>query len=453
MSIKNNFILLFFMMICNQGFTQNSYFPKVLNMEKRAEVIDTWLEERVETVLPKIMRRSGIDMWVIIAREYNEDPVIKTLLPATWHTARRTTILIVYDPGGDQALQTFGLNRYDTGNIFKTKWNKEVEPNQWKALAELIADKNPTKIGINKSETFALADGLSATHYDQLIEALPEKYHSRLVSAENVAVGWLETRTEAEMIVYRNIMRMAHQIIAEGLSEKVIQPGITTTSDVAWWYRKRIRELGFTAWFHPSVSIQRANPNQGGFNPIKPSNHELMMPGDLVHVDVGITYLRLNTDTQQHAYILKSNEQTAPNYLKNAMKIGNRAQDILTTNFKLGTSGNDVLKATLNQCKTEGIKGTIYSHPIGFHGHGAGPAIGIWDQQDGVAGKGDYPLHKNTSYSIELNIGVYIKEWQKEIKIMLEEDAFFDGENVRYIDGRQTELMTIPRMLSPNHNL
>ena len=235
MNFKTSFFLLFFIMSCFQSFTQNAYFPKILNMQERAEVIDTWLEERVETVLPEIMRRSEIDMWIIIAREYNEDPVIKTFLPATWQTARRTTMLIVYDPGEGKPLETFGISRYDTGKIFKTAWNKETQPNQWTALAEMIASKEPKKIGINKSKTFALADGLSSTHYDQLIEVLSKKYKDRLVSAENIAIGWLETRTNSEMLVYQNIVRMAHQIIAEGFPEKVIQPGITTTNDVVWW--------------------------------------------------------------------------------------------------------------------------------------------------------------------------------------------------------------------------
>jgi hypothetical protein len=207
------------------AFAQNPHFPVTLNMKERAEVIDAWLQERVETVLPDIMRRSGIDMWVIIAREYNEDPVIKTLLPATWQAARRTTILVAYDPGEEKPLQTFGISRYNTGEIFKTEWDRASQPDQWKALAEMISGKDPEKIGINKSRTYGLADGLSSTHYDQLLEALPKKYHSRLVSAENIAVGWLETRTNSEMTVYQNIVRMAHQIIAEGLSEKVIQPG------------------------------------------------------------------------------------------------------------------------------------------------------------------------------------------------------------------------------------
>lgn len=429
---------------------QNPNTPKILSMQERAEVIDTWLAERVTTVLPQIMRRAGIDMWIIIAREYNEDPIIKTLLPATWQSARRTTMLIAYDDG--EEVKTFGMSRYNTGNLFKTIWNREEQPDQWKALADMIASKNPKKIGINKSSTFALADGLSSTHYDKLMSVLPEKYQKRVVSAEDVAIAWLETRTESEMVVYQNIVRIAHQIIAEGFSEKVIQPGISTTDDVVWWYRDRIRALGFTAWFHPTVSIQREDPQS--FDHLRSFSKwptlQIIQPGDLLHVDFGITYLRLNTDTQQHAYVLRKGEEKVPEYLENAFEKGNRVQDILTSNFKVGRSGNEILKATLDQCKAEGLKGVIYTHPIGYHGHGAGPTIGLWDQQLGVPGKGDYPLFTNTAYSIELNAGVFIEEWDKEIRIMLEEDAFFDGEKVEYIDGRQLEIMPIPRMLYPN---
>lgn len=440
------------MLLSLESIAQNSYAPKILSMKERAEVIDRWLEERVETVLPTVMRRAGIDMWIIIAREYNEDPVIKTLLPATWQSARRTTILIAYDPGEGKPLETFGMSRYNTGKLFKTIWNKEEQPDQWQALAEMIQSKDPSKIGINKSETFALADGISSTHHDRLMSILPKKYQSRVVNAEDVAIGWLETRTESEMMVYQNIVRIAHQIIAEGFSEKVIQPGITTTNDVVWWYRDRIRELGFTAWFHPSVSIQRKDPES--FDHLRSFSErpeqQVIYPGDLLHVDFGITYLRLNTDTQQHAYVLKPDDSDVPDFLKNAFKKGNRVQDILTSNFKTGRSGNEILKASLDQCKVEGLKGVIYTHPIGFHGHGAGPTIGLWDQQGGVPGKGDYPLYPNTAHSIELNTGIYLEEWGKEIRIMLEEDAFFDGYNVRYIDGRQMEIMTIPRTLFPN---
>ncbi len=431
---------------------QNPYFPKTLNMREQAQVIDRWLDERIETVLPQIMRRSGIDMWVIVSREYNEDPVLKTFLPSTWQSARRNTMLVIYDPGEGKKLETYAMARYAVGKMFKKVWDADKQSDQWKALAEFIASKNPKKIGVNKSEYFALADGISSMQYDQLMNALPANLKSRVVSAENVAIGWLETRTESEMAVYPSIVRMAHQIIAEGFSEKAVQPGVTTTDDVVWWYRDRIRELGFTTWFHPSVSIQRKDPES--FEHLRAFSDrpedQVILPGDLLHVDFGITYLRLNTDTQQHAYVLKPNEKEAPKFLQDAFKKGNRVQDILTGNFKSGLTGNQILKNSLDQCKTENLKCTIYTHPIGFHGHAAGTTIGLWDQQGGVPVNGDYPLYPMTAHSIELNAGVFIEDWKKEIRIMLEEDAFFDGEKVYYIDGRQTELMTIPRELKPN---
>ncbi|MEM9324831.1 MAG: M24 family metallopeptidase [Bacteroidota bacterium] len=440
------------LMMTSTVHAQPAYFPKTLNMRERAEIIDQWLEERVATVLPGIMRRTGIDLWVLISREYNEDPVLRTFLPSTWQSARRTTMLVIYDPGEGKALETYAMARYGVGNLFAKAWDKEQQPDQWKALADLIQQKNPQKIGINKSSDFALADGLVATHYDQLLEALPESLEGRVVSAEELAIGWLEARTPAEIVVFRSIVRMAHQVIAEGFSENVIQPGITTTDDVVWWYRDRIRALGFTAWFHPSVAIQRKDPesveHQRTFSD-RPAQ-QVILPGDLLHVDFGITYLRLNTDTQQHAYVLKPGETEAPTFLIEAFRKGNQVQDLLTDNFKTGRTGNEILSATLSDCEQAGLKGVIYTHPIGFHGHGAGPTIGLWDQQGGVPGKGDYPLYANTAYSIELNTGVYIDQWEKEIRIMLEEDAFFDGEKVWYLDGRQTALLTIPRALPPN---
>ncbi len=431
---------------------QNPYFPKTLPMRERSKVIDQWLDERIETVLPKIMRRSGIDMWIIISREYNEDPVLKTFLPSTWQSARRTTILVVYDPGEDKKLETYAMARYAVGKMFVKAWDADKQPDQWKALADFIATKNPKKIGVNKSANFPLADGISSNDYEKLISVVPTNLKSRIVSAENLAIGWLETRTESEMAVYPSIVRMAHQIIAEGFSEKVIQPGVTTTDDVVWWYRDRINELGFTTWFHPSVSIQRKDPES--FEHLRAFSDrpedQIILPGDLLHVDFGITYLRLNTDTQQHAYVLKTGEKAPPKFLKDAFETGNRVQDILTGNFKIGRTGNQILKMSLDGCKAENIKCTIYTHPIGFHGHAAGTTIGLWDQQGGVPINGDYPLYENTAHSIELNAATFIKEWNKEIRIMLEEDAFFDGQRTYYIDGRQTNLMSIPRELSPN---
>lgn len=428
------------------GQSQENY-PLILSMKQRAMVIDRLLAEKIETVLPGLMRREGIDMWIIVSREYNEDPVIGTFLPATWLAARRRTILIIIDRGAEMGLETLAVARYDVGESFKKAWDKEKEPDQWKRVAQIIAERDPEKIGVNKSEYVGLADGITATDLEELKLAIGEKFSNRIVSAEKVAIGWLETRTPSEMAVYPQICRIAHMIIDEALSDRVIQPGVTSTDDVVWWMREKIRELKLITWFHPSVSIQRADAEQ--FDQIRTftqsTGQNVIQPGDLLHVDFGITYLRLNTDTQQHAYVLRPGETDAPEYLKNAFKRGNLLQDIFTGNFKVDKTGNEVLKESREQAIAKGIKPAIYTHPIGYHGHAAGTTLGMWDSQGGVPGTGDYPLHLNTAYSIELNAATFIEEWGKEIRIMLEEDAFFDENGVHYIDGRQTELLLIPR--------
>jgi Xaa-Pro aminopeptidase len=420
----------------------------ILPMQERAAVIDRWLTTRVQNVLPKLMERADIDMWVIISREYNEDPVIRTMIPATWHSARRRTILLIYNPGDGQPLETLAVARYAVGDMFEKAWDRELHGEQWARLAEVIEERDPRRIGLNYSETFALADGISQTEYRLFHEALDPDLHDRVVSAEKLAIGWLETRTEEEMATYQNIVRIAHEILAEGLSEKVIQPGITTTGDVIWWYRDRIRELKLTTWFHPSVSVDRAAQPEIDMKAAISARHddEVIMPGDLLHVDFGISYLRLNTDTQQNAYVLKPGETEAPEELRKALARGNRLQDILTDQFITGRTGNEILASALAVAKDEGITASIYTHPIGYHGHAAGPTIGLWDQQGGVPGRGDYPLYPNTAHSIELYAETDVEGWGKAVRISLEEDAFFDGEKTYYIDGRQKEFLLIPRV-------
>ena len=419
----------------------------ILPMQERAAVIDQWLTTRVRTVLPDLMRRADIDMWVIISREYNEDPVIRTFLPSTWQSARRRTILLVFDPGSGQELETLAVARYAVGDMFEQSWDKEIHGEQWARLASLIEERNPRRIGLNFSDTFALADGISHTEFGLFRDAIPQRFRDRIVSAENLAIGWLETRTEEEMVTYQQIVRIAHEILAEGLSDAVIQPGITTTDDVVWWYRDRIRELKLTTWFHPSVSVDRPDEPEVDMKTALAIDNDdkVIMPGDLLHVDFGITYLRLNTDTQQHAYILQPGETDAPEGLRHALARGNRLQDILTGNFVEGRSGNEILSRTLEQARDEGITASIYTHPIGFHGHAAGPTIGLWDQQGGVPGPGDYPLYPNTAHSIELYAETPVESWGKDVRISLEEDAFFDGQKTWYIDGRQKALLLVPR--------
>ena len=426
-------------------------YPIILTQREQAKVIDDILEDRLRTVLPGLMRREGFDMWVLISRENNEDPVLKTMLPATWLAARRTTMLVIYDQGidktsgADKGFDYLAVARYDVGKIFKRSWDPDTNPDQWAQLGKLIAERNPKKIGINKAEHYGHADGLTSNDYDNLQRVLPKNLLTAIASAEKLAVAWLETRTEKEMVLYQQICRIAHAIIAEGFSDKVIQPGVTTTDDVVWWYREKIKELKLDTWFHTSVSVQRNESDAITSKRLQPL---IIFPGDLLHVDFGITYLRLNTDTQQHAYVLKAGELDAPEYLKSAFTKGNTLQDFFTNNFKEGRTGNQILADSRRRAIDNGIKPSIYTHPIGYHGHASGTTLGMWDMQEGVPFTGDYPMHYKTAYSIELNCSVNILEWKKDVRIQLEEDGYFDETGFRYIDGRQTELILIPRPIA-----
>lgn len=309
----------------------------------------------------------------------------------------------------------------------------------------IISERNPNRIGLNYSEHFNIADGLVKTDHEEFAEALPSAFKNKIVSAEELAIGWIETRIPAEMKLYEELVAITHEIIAEAFSDKVITPGVTTSEDVVWWMRQKVTELGLETWFHPTVDIQRKEEAlkdhieafSGGYG------NKVIQPGDLLHCDFGITYLRLNTDCQQHAYVLKKGETSPPDFLVKALQKGNRVQDILTENFETGKTGNDILLASLTKAKQEGLRPSIYTHPLGLYGHSAGVTIGMWDSQGGVEGTGDYLLYPNTVYAIELNTTVYIPEWKKDVRIMLEEAGYWGEEEFKYVNGRQTELITI----------
>ena len=311
---------------------------------------------------------------------------------------------------------------------------------------EIIRERNPRKIGINISKHFGIADGLVHTDYTELKEALPDDLEQKLVSAEKLAIGWIETRTEKEMELYNTLVEVTHNIIAEAFSEKVITPGTTTTDDVVWWMRQKVTDMGLETWFHPTVDIQRSSEALKShiYSFTKGDKSKVILPGDLLHCDFGITYIGLNTDCQQHAYVLKEGENEVPKYLRKAFADGNRVQDIFTANFKTGRSGNEILLKSLSEGREAGLRPAIYTHPLGTYGHSSGPTIGMWDSQGGVPVRGDYPLYPNTVYAIELNTTVTIDEWQKDVRIMLEEAGFYGENGFRYVNGRQEAIIAIP---------
>ncbi len=426
---------------------------KIYSYRDQEKIRNRWLKYRLDNVLPMIMKRSGIDLWVVCCREYNEDPVLTTLVPCAMMTARRTTIL-VFHLNDDKTVRKMALTRPGVGldDYYEAVWTnpkganwqdgKSLLPDgkdvkkingpetQFECLARIIKECNPQKIGLNVSETYAFADGLSKNLYDQIVAEFDQDMMGKITPADELCVGWLETRTKEEMAAYTGIMQIAHSIIAEAFSSRVITPGITTNRDVKYFMLQQTIDLGLTPWFDYEVSIRRKDVGEI-------YEEAIIMPGDLLHCDVGIKYLNLCTDTQENAYVLKLDEVDAPDFLKKALKTVNRLQDITISSFKAGLTGNEILKIAREKAISEGIVPCIYTHPIGHHGHGAGPTIGLWDMQNGVKGTGDYKLYNDTFYSLELNAKVELPEWNMVLTLGAETDIMFTDDKVHYVAERQ----------------
>ncbi|MCD6407264.1 aminopeptidase P family protein [Candidatus Aerophobetes bacterium] len=410
----------------------DSLGQKILPLRDRMTIYNAWLKKRLESLLPALMDETGIDMWLVIAREYNEDPVIMSLLPEPNLYARRRTILLFHRR--PEKVDRLAIYRYGFDEFYEGVWNPDTEE-QYECLARIIKERNPEKIGINISNTFAFGDGLTHGEYTLLVDAL-EEYTDRLVSAEKLCVRWLETRISEELESYPMLIELTHAIIQEAFSSKIITPGITTVEDVQWWIRQKMLDLGVEMWFPATVDRQGPGARYDDAKKTK-----IIHRGDLLHCDVGFYYLGLATDVQENAYVLKHGEVDAPEGLKQALADANRLQDYLAEAFKTGRTGNQILKIALDKAKENGLKPSIYTHPLGVHGHGAGPVIGLWDQQDGVPGRGDYPLYPDTCYAIELNIKREVPEWGgQEVRMSLEEDAWWTGDNLVYLAGRQKKL-------------
>ena len=404
-------------------------------LREQATEQQAWLETRLERVLPALMEEYDARMWILSMREYAEDPAFWSITAPTTFAARRRSIYVI-TRRDDGTLERLALGGTSQGGVFEAFRSTRPAPTQetgelvgneqWNLLRELVEDRDPENIVLNIDPVWAFSDGLHAGEAEALLDALGDKYAGRVKREPRLAMNYISLRLPEMMPRYRKIEESVHALISEAFSNSVITPGVTTTDDVLWWMRQKLQDLGYTTWFQTSVDVQR----QGGVSGDGPV---VIQPGDLLWTDFGVVAMNLHTDTQHMGYVLRDGETDAPAGLKQCLANSNRLQDILLAHMEPGLTGNEVLANALGQMRSEGINGTIYTHPIGDHGHGAGPLIGRWDAQEGVPVRGEAIMLPNVWHSIELQATTDIPEWGGEpASCRQEEEAYLDEDGDRH---------------------
>jgi Xaa-Pro aminopeptidase len=386
-------------------------------LREQAVMQHAWLKKRLDTFLPALMRKHGVDFWVVPMREYNEDPVFSAITAPETFAARRRTIYVFFDKcaaagtaPAPECVERIALGGTSQGGLFDARTSAKAVANpvngrqaelwgdeQWLLLKQVVEERKPKVIGINRSTVFAFSDGLSSGELQGMSEALGKSWTPRLRNAERLPLELIASRLPEEEAFFEKMSALVWQMTQTMFSERVIVPGTTRTSDLVWWWRQRTNDQGLGTWFQPSVSVQRK-----GVTAKELGDDPVIQPGDVLHCDVGITVARLNTDTQHLAYVLQPGETDAPAGLKKALANANAMQDIAMEETRPRRTGNEVLASVRQRMKAKGIDGTMYTHPIGMNGHGAGPLIGLWDYQDGVPGRGDAKVLPSMWVSVEL---------------------------------------------------
>ncbi|MBN1857727.1 aminopeptidase P family protein [Candidatus Bipolaricaulota bacterium] len=418
----------------------SAWNDKVLPLRRQWAERDHLLAERLETLLPGLMAREEIDLWIVLGNEYNEDPVFDSLTPASVLNASRSMILL-FSLREDGTVERSIIGPYGIGDLYE-RVDGSPDQTQAKILSQFVLERDPQIIGINRSSTFPLADGLSHTAHEWLIDALGSEFGFRVRSAERLAVGWLETRSATELEIYPHLVDLSRAIIRTAFSSLVITPGITTTDDVVWWMRQQVHNFGLKPAFPFTISL---DAREQAFDIHHRDNaRNRILQGDTLRCDFGITYLGLTTDIQESVYVLRPGENEPPAGLQAAMAAANCAQDIVAEVMALGRSGNEMLAAARERAVEQGLDACFFCHPIGTHVHGAGLTIGRWNNQEGLPGSGEWELHDGTCYAIELYIKHVVAEWDgREFMMVLEQDAAFADGRFRWLSGRQTRFLTL----------
>lgn len=414
--------------------------PRLLTQREQIDVRETWLKKRLGSMLLPMMKRHGIEMWIVVNEEFNSDPVTEHIVPPIPIVGRRD-IFIFVDRG--ERIERIAMVRYDEERL-KTHY-RMVMPARDKfgdELKKIVDGRAPKTIALNIGGSRGQQSGLSYDSYRFLAGSLGAENEKKFVSAAELLVEFFDTRLPEELEHYRKAVLVTDVITRRAFSNEVIKPGKTTVGDVRWWMLEQVNKLGLAVWFQPDLRIQRQKAQTETTGPFlsTASEAEVIMPGDLLHVDFGLNYMGLSTDWQKHAYVLKPGESAAPAGLTAALKNTNRLHDILFSIARAGMTGTEVYEKTMAEAKKQGIEAMIYSHPIGTHGHGLGPSI---DFRGNIGGGGN-KIILGSYMSIELNTSTPVAEWGgQKVTMMAEDDAVMTEEGYEFIRPRQTEIYIV----------
>ena len=414
--------------------------PSVLSIRDRAALTYRITAARLDTLIPRLMRETGFDMWIVSCNEDNLDPLFETMVPyENWNPI--TQILVFFDRGPAKGVERLNISRTDTQGLFQNAWDatafdKKKGEGQWEALGRVVRERDPKRIGLNEGEGQWLAGGLTVVLKKRIVDAVGPKYASRLQPAEPLATLWAETLLDEEVELMERTAALSRSIIADMFSSKVITVGLTTVDDLRWYYWQRVADLGLKVSFSPFVSRRGRSPKdmeKWG------KDDKVIRPGDLLHCDVGIKYMRWNSDHQEMAYVLRPGETDAPESFKKLLAECNRLQDVYCGEFRTGLTGNQLLGNILGKAGRLGIPGPrVYSHSMGLFLHEPGPLIGLPWEQVNNAGRGDVKLVPMSTFTAEMSVTGPVAEWGVDFRVPLEMDVLFDGEKVVILAGRQT---------------
>ena len=398
---------------------------KIKSLKEQALIRDKILLERLENIVPKVMEEYNVDAWLIASKEYNEDLLFPLLSPASYIIARRVTMFLFIKNQDKLERYTLSMPDADLEKYYKQGWDFFNE-SQFTALNRILNKYDPKRIAINTSSETAFSDGLSVGLLKLLEKEVDTKFKERFIEEKMLSIRVMEIRTKSEKELYTHLLAVAFSIIDKMFSNEIIKPGITTCEDLEWFMKQSTNDLGLEYWFDPTMDLQRGDGN--------PRYYGVIEKGDLLHCDFGIKYLNLCTDTQRNCYVAKDNETEIPRKLLEGFKVNNRFQDIVREQFKEGISGNEVLEKSLDEAKKEGIQATLYSHPTNIYGHGPGPIIGLYSDQNPIPIIGEITLVYDTVFALELNVVV------DDYTYYSEETVLFDQAGVHFLHKGRDEI-------------